>query len=177
LNHIIVKVIILKVLFSDGLMEELEEIVRLLKDASTRLAEELRDEFLGLALFGSWARGEADEKSDVDVLVVLRSIGGFDVRGRIYGILSGKVRKPLTLIDIRVDEVLDKEYEVTPLMLNILYDAVVIYDPQDILRKLIEDCRVLINKANLERYRLPDGKYGWRRIDGKPIALYSVSNE
>jgi len=54
-------------------MEKLEEIVRLLKNASTRLAEELRDEFLGLALFGSWARGGADEKSDVDVLVVLEA--------------------------------------------------------------------------------------------------------
>jgi len=160
-----------------GLMEKLEEIVRSIESASAKLAEELKDEFLGLALFGSWARGEADEKSDVDVLVILRSIGGFDVRGRIYTILSEKVRKPLTLVDIRVNEVLDKEHEVTPLMLNILYDAVVIYDPEGILKKLIENCRLLINKASLERYRLPDGKYGWKRTDGKPIALYSVSLE
>ncbi len=158
-------------------MEKLEEIVRLLKNASAKLAEELKDEFLGFALFGSWARGEADEKSDVDVLVILRSIRGFDVRGRIYRILSEKVRKPLTLIDIRADEVLDKEHEVTPLMLNILYDAVIIYDSEGILKKLIDYCKLLINKACLERYRLPDGKYGWKRADGRPIALYSVSVE
>lgn len=158
-------------------MEKLEEIVRLLKNASTRLVEEYKDEFLGLALFGSWARGEANEKSDVDVLVILRSIGGFDVRGRIYSILSENVKKPLTLVDVRVDEIFDREYEVTPLILNILYDALVIHDPEDILKKLIENCKLLINEANLERYRLPDGKYGWRRIDGKPIALYNVSVE
>ncbi len=158
-------------------MEAFEEIVRLLKYASIRLVEEFKDEFLGLALFGSWARKEADEKSDVDVLVILRSIGGFDVRGRIYTILSENVKKPLTLVDVRVDEIFDREYEVTPLMLNILYDAVVIHDPEDILKKLIESCRVLINKASLERYRSLDGKYGWRRIDGDPLALYSVSVE
>lgn len=158
-------------------MEAFEEIVRLLKYASIRLVEEFKDEFLGLALFGSWARKEADEKSDVDVLVILRSIGGFDVRGRIYTILSENVKKPLTLVDVRVDEIFDREYEVTPLMLNILYDGVVIHDPEDILKKLIESCRVLINKACLERYRSLDGKYGWRRIDGDPLALYSVSVE
>jgi len=158
-------------------MEAFEEIVRLLKYASIRLVEEFKDEFLGLALFGSWARKEADEKSDVDVLVILRSIGGFDVRGRIYTILSENVKKPLTLVDVRVDEIFDREYEVTPLMLNILYDGVVIHDPEDILKKLIESCRVLINKASLERYRSLDGKYGWRRIDGDPLALYSVSVE
>ncbi len=158
-------------------MAKLEEIIQLLKNASIKLREEFNDEFVGLALFGSWARGEACEESDVDILIVLRNIKGFNVRGRIYTMLSREVKKPLTLIDVRVDELVEREYEVTPLMLNILYDAVIIYDPEGILKMLVKRCRTLIKKANLERYRLPNGKYGWRRIDGQPLALYEVAVE
>ncbi len=154
-----------------------KEIIQLLKNASIRLREEFNDEFVGLALFGSWARGEACEESDVDVFILLRSIKGFNVRGRIYTILSQEVKRPLTLIDVRVGEVIGSEYELTPLMLNILYDAVIVYDPEGILKMLIERCRILVEKAKLERYRLPDGKYGWRRIDGQPLALYEVAIE
>ena len=52
----------------EDLPPKIREILRQLREGLTALyGERLR----GLVLFGSWARGDADEESDIDVLVVL----------------------------------------------------------------------------------------------------------
>ena len=150
------------------------DVVKVLRLASERLADLFGDEFVGLVLFGSRARGEAGDYSDVDVLVVFRSLGGFDVRGRVYGVIAECVRMPITLVDVRLDEIASEDFELTPLMLNILYDGVIVWDRDGLLRDFFERGRKLIEKANLIRYRTRDGKYGWMRADGKPIAHYKI---
>ena len=62
----------------------LEDLVACLSKACKELSGFLGDEFIGLALFGNWARGETGEKSDVDVFVVLKSLKGMEVRSAIY---------------------------------------------------------------------------------------------
>jgi predicted nucleotidyltransferase len=52
-------------------MDDLSEI---LPDLKTRLRERYGDRLVKLVLFGSHARGEATEDSDVDVLVVLEGL-------------------------------------------------------------------------------------------------------
>ena len=56
-------------------MDSIEEQQGELKDTLTALASELQnlygDRYRGLYLYGSYARGEADEGSDVDLLLVL----------------------------------------------------------------------------------------------------------
>jgi hypothetical protein len=58
--------------------------------------------------------------------------------------------------------------ELTLLLLNILMDGVVIYDRMGRISKLIAKAGELVEKAGLVRYKTPDGRYGWRRLDGKP---------
>jgi predicted nucleotidyltransferase len=147
----------------------LEVIVEGLKRCCYLLEELLNDEFLGLILFGSWARGEGREGSDVDVFIVLKSLGGMEVRSRVYKVISECVNKPITLVDVRVDELFKDEVELTPLLLNILADGVVIYDKTGRLGELKLRLREFIESVGLERYRTPDGRYGWRRRDGKPL--------
>ncbi|MEM2739512.1 MAG: nucleotidyltransferase domain-containing protein [Candidatus Bathyarchaeia archaeon] len=145
-----------------------------LSKAAKELEEIYREEFLGLALFGSWARGEAEPDSDIDVFIILNSLSGFEVRSKIYGVIASKVSRPVTLIDARLSDVSKEELEVTPLLLNILYDAIIVYDRLGILRELVEDVRRLIEKAKLTRYRTPDGKYGWKKIDDKALEPIEV---
>ena len=45
----------------------------------------------------------------------------------------------------------------------------IIYDELGILRRLKEDVLRLVKEARLVRYRTPNGKYGWKRADGKPL--------
>lgn len=147
----------------------LEDIVAALSKACKELSELLGEEFVGMALFGSWARGEAREDSDVDVLVVLRSLKGLKVRSMIYRIIARHVKRAVTLVDVRLNEITGAEVVLTPLLINVVADAIVIWDTDDILRDFVERGRALIRKAGLVRYRTPDGKYGWRRADGKPL--------
>ncbi len=146
----------------------LEQIVSELTLASEELAKMLGDEFVGMALFGSWARSEAREDSDVDVLVVFKSLGGMRIRSSVYKVIARYVKRPVTLVDIRLSELMEEGFELTPLLINIVADAVIIYDRGGV-RSFIDRGRRLIEKARLVRYKTPDGKYGWRRKDMEPI--------
>ena len=147
----------------------LGEIIKRLKSASKNLKEAFGEAYVGLLLFGSYARGEASDRSDVDVLVVMRGLKGLKVRGDVYGILAKHVGRPLTLIDVDLADISRDDLEVTPLLLNALYDGVIVYDRFGVLERLKLKTIELIRKANLVRYRTPDGKYGWKRANGKPI--------
>ncbi|ASJ11947.1 nucleotidyltransferase domain-containing protein [Thermococcus thioreducens] len=49
-----------------------EELEKILREVKSRLQEILGDDLVEVILFGSYARGEAREDSDVDVLVVVK---------------------------------------------------------------------------------------------------------
>ena len=147
----------------------LEDLVACLSEACEELSELLGDEFISLALFGSWARGEAREESDVDVLVVLKSLKGTEARSAIYRTIAKHVKRALTLVDVRLNEIASNEVVLTPLLINIVADAIVIWDTGNLLREFVEKGRALIRKAGLFRYRTPDGKYGWKRRDDRPL--------
>ena len=152
----------------------LEDLVACLSKACKELSGLLGDEFIGLALFGNWARGEAREESDVDVLVVLKSLEGMEIRSAIYRIIARHVKRALTLIDVRLNEIASDKVVLTPLLINIVADAVVIWDTGNVLREFVEKGRALIRKAGLVRYRTPDGKYGWKRRDDRPLELVEL---
>ncbi len=123
-----------------------------------------------MLLFGSWSRGEAKEDSDVDVVVVLKSLSGMEVRGAIYEIVSQCVKRPVTLIDIREETLTKEDLELSPLLLNVAADGVIVWDPEGILERFLREGRRVIEELKLVRYRTPDGKYGWKRADGIPLA-------
>lgn len=162
--------------YHGGSMSEhsLNMLVEKLRKASEDLKSLLGEGFAGLLLFGSYARGEAGKGSDVDVLVVLRGLKGLKVRSRIYKVIAGHVGLPLTLIDADLRELTRRDLVVTPLLLNALYDGVIVYDESGILAELKSKVKELVKKAGLVRYRTQDGKYGWKRRDNKPLEVVEV---
>ncbi len=153
----------------------MDEVLRALRMACQELEARLRGELLGLALFGSWARGEAEEGSDVDVFIVSRKPLNRELRFKVYDVLYGLLRRDVTIVDIPASELTKEDLEVTPLLLNIGVDAIAIYDPESILEKIIRGIKELIMRAGLKRYRTIDGKYGWMRYDGRPLAITEVN--
>jgi len=149
--------------------EAAEDIVRKLKECAGELEKLLGDELVGFVLFGSWARGEAREDSDVDVLVVLKSLKGMEARAFVYKVVAERVKRAVTLVDARADELFKEGLELTPLLFNILVDGIVVYDKTGRLEELAAKARQLVEEMGLVRYRTSDGKYGWKKRDGKPL--------
>lgn len=152
----------------------LEALLKRLQRASSELKEILGEGFTGLMLFGSYARGEAREDSDVDILVVLKGLKGMRIRSIIYKVIVDNIGLPITLVDIDLRELAREDLEVTPLLLNILYDGIIVYDETGILARLKSKIKELVSKAKLVRYKTPNGKYGWKRINGKPLEEVKV---
>lgn len=116
-------------------------------------------------LFGSRARGEPGERSDVDLLVLHEGCEIEDPvfrRRRIYGLLRSIVGgefEDITVFDMEFERFL-KPKEITSLLLNVYMDSVVVCDEtgrvDDFLRRIKEK----ILESGLKRVR--DGRaYYW----------------
>jgi predicted nucleotidyltransferase len=102
------------------------DVIASLREACMDLGREFGDEFLGLMLFGSWARGEAREDSDVDVLVLFSNLtGNFDVRARVYGVIKRRINRDITLVIMRRADIHGRW---SSLAINIAWDGMVICD-------------------------------------------------
>jgi len=137
------------------------------------LREKFADRLVAVAMFGSAARGEAGDRSDLDFLVVVRGIPKtLERRYEVYkpihdAIATQSARaRDLTVIDLDEEFIENDDAEITSLMLNIASDADIIYDPDGKLASFLARVRKLIAAAGLERYRTRDGKYGWKPKDG-----------
>lgn len=130
-------------------------------EAAKRLVDALGDRVVAIALFGSWARGEASDRSDADFFVVVRDFNDRDRRFKIYHCLHGALKRDVTVVDVEEEELFREDLTITPLLLNIAFDSVILHDPSGRLGELFKRIREAAEN-NLERYRTRDGKYGWR---------------
>ncbi|RLE96241.1 MAG: hypothetical protein DRJ57_05835 [Thermoprotei archaeon] len=151
---------------------EREEAVVLLRKASEALRARYGGRVVAVGLFGSVARGEAGERSDVDVLVIVRDWPrGLERRRQLYRILHSYLGGDVTLIDVDYEVAIELAEGRRPLystMLNILYDCVVVYDPEGVLARLREAALRIVEEYGL--IRVKHGRaYYWARKDGRPL--------
>ena len=116
-------------------------------------------------LFGSLARGEAGERSDVDLLVLHTGAPVRDPverRRLLYKLVAERLEgafEAVTLVDMDLERFLKPE-TVTPLLLNIYADALVVIDRVGSLEEFLQRVRKRIGELGLTRVR--DGKaYYW----------------
>jgi predicted nucleotidyltransferase len=118
-----------------------------------------------VVMFGSRARGESEERSDVDLLVLHEGCEIQDPvlrRRHLYNRLReaiGEEFEDITVVDMELEHFL-KPIEITALLLNVYWDAVVVYDNTGILNEFLSHIREKIVKSGLKRVK--DGKaYRW----------------
>lgn len=147
-------------------------------DVVRRLQEKFTEHLVAICLFGSAARDEIGPHSDLDFLVVLRQIPRtlgrrYEVYKPIHDVIASQYKQTMdiTVIDIDEEYIENEDAEITPIMLNIAADAVILYDPTGKLSTFIARVRRLIEAAGLERYRTMDLKHGWKAKAGPLRAI------
>jgi len=115
----------------------------------------------GVVLFGSVARGEESERSDVDLLVLWEGLDKREALQVVYKAVSEKFPPGIGLT------VLEAEYwsfvnarKLTPLLINVAYDGIVLYDKYGKLSEFLLRVKRGIERKGLARKKL--GKsYCW----------------
>jgi predicted nucleotidyltransferase len=118
-----------------------------------------------ILLFGSRARGEFNERSDIDLLVLHENCEIKDPvlrRRHLYNLIRkaiGKEFEGITIIDMEFENFI-KPIEINALLLNIYWDAIIVYDKTNMLHSFLENVKDKIKKSGLKRIK--DGKaYRW----------------
>lgn len=132
--------------------------IELLKDKLENLNE---SHIKAVLMFGSRARGESNEKSDIDLLVLHEDFKIKDLvlrRRYLYNIIReaiGKQFEEVTVIDMELKHFL-KPKEINVLLLNIYWDAIIVYDRTNMLQDFLNYVKEKIAKSGLKRIK--DGK-------------------
>ena len=104
-------------------MKQEKKIKKVLYEFKSKMKEILGDNFRNLILFGSYARGEADEGSDIDLVIVVKTYPDKNTLRKIQDISNLFSLKN----DIVISEFIFTEKEIkrcTPLFLNIRREGI-----------------------------------------------------
>jgi predicted nucleotidyltransferase len=117
-----------------------------------------------VVLFGSLARGEATERSDIDLFVVVRKLPDSAVERRfiVYDCLTPllkRFRRGVTVVE--ADEE-DLRRRLSPLLINIAHEGITLYDAGGAMSAFLKRIRDAVRAAGLEKYETSNGKYGWK---------------
>lgn len=138
---------------------KLPELKRAILDSVSR---DYGDDAEGIVLFGSTGREERGSRSDVDILVFTKDAEENRIKRDLRAYLAlepvrAKYRVDTTVLTLKIDEI----HDVTPFLINLAYDGVVLFDANGRVEKLLNRIRKAVERAGLIRYRIKDA-YGWK---------------
>jgi len=143
-----------------------------LDEILNQLKERLGQTLVSVVLYGSVARGEAGEGSDIDLLVVSGSFGrSFGSRFELFNevensLLSSESRRRLrqlkrgTLIS-PVPLTPEEVKRNPPILLDIIVDGIILYDKDGFLKDRLEELEKKLQSLGARRIRLPSGSWYW----------------
>ena len=131
------------------------ELLNVLSSSAARMGRE-NPSVAGIILFGSVARGESRIRSDLDLLILWEGVD-LPLRERyivFYKLATRyfKVGKGLTVLDLEYDRFISSK-RLNPLFLNIISDAIILYDKYDRLNSFISEARGKLAKTGLTRVK------------------------
>ncbi|HID62377.1 MAG TPA: nucleotidyltransferase domain-containing protein [Anaerolineae bacterium] len=152
-----------------------ETVEGLKQELTKRYIEALSSNLVALAFFGSWARGEEKEWSDVDVLLVAEELPDdpFERRWLVQEPVLGLSERSISVLARTVEEFSE---DVSPLHLDLGLDAIVFHDPRGFLAQRLKRVRELIEEAGLVREREASG-FAWRWKHAPPPGRWALTWE
>jgi len=157
-------------MYKKGIEHISEPYRSLLQKLLNSLKKVFKNNLISVAVFGSVARGDNKPESDLDLLLIVENLPKSRIsRVNVFEKAEGEVTGVL-------DSLLDKGYAVTlspiiltpeeakkvpPIFLDMVEDAVIIYDVNGFLEKLLNHIREQLNKLGAERVYIGK-KWYWR---------------
>ncbi len=141
--------------------------------AVERLRAVFGEKLVGIALYGSRARGDARPDSDVDLLMLARDLP--ESRQERAHLLYETLRDISLDFDFSVYDRTPQEFETQfpSVYLDMGLDSIVVYDPEGYLTQKLARIREIISDVALVRERITDGEFfwDWKRSVSYPWAL------
>jgi len=147
-----------------------------------RLVNELKkafgDKLVSVVLYGSMARGEWRKDSDIDLLIIIEDLPKSRfLRNKIFAEIEAKLSPIIENLEKRgyhhiINPMLktpDEADKITPLYLDMVYDAIILYDKNNFFNTVLERLKERLKELGARRIRIgrkwywdlkPDYKFG-----------------
>jgi Nucleotidyltransferase domain. len=127
------------------------------------MKEEFKDDLISVVVYGSVARGDNKNDSDVDLLIIMKNLPKDSMLKRIR-LFETKVEDKLNLDEywkmgyyISLSPVLKTPEEAekfSPLYLDMVYDAVILYDRNYFFTRILQKLRDRLKELGAERVKM-----------------------
>jgi hypothetical protein len=140
-----------------------EPYATLLNNMLEIMKEEFKDDLISVVVYGSVARGDNRNDSDVDLLIIMKNLPKDSMLKRIR-LFETKVEDKLNLDEywkmgyyISLSPVLKTPEEAekfSPPYLDMVYDAVILYDSNYFFTRILQKLRDRLKELGAERVRM-----------------------
>jgi Nucleotidyltransferase domain. len=140
-----------------------EPYATLLNNMLKIMKEEFKDDLISVVVYGSVARGDNRNDSDVDLLIIMKNLPKDSMLKRIR-LFETKVEDKLNLDEywkmgyyISLSPMLKTPEEAekfSPLYLDMVYDAVILYDSNYFFTRILQKLRDRLKELGAERVRM-----------------------
>lgn len=148
-----------------------DDYTSLARELVTESLKLLGDDLISIVLYGSIARGEAHENSDMDVVIVASNLPrGFSERvDKLYPIKKACQGAKIRLWEgkriycsIQIYPLLPEELDdFRPIFLDITTDGRLLFDRRNFMEKKLDEWRERLSKLGARKINLPDGSWYW----------------
>ncbi|KUO92680.1 MAG: nucleotidyltransferase domain-containing protein [Thermocladium sp.] len=148
----------------------------LLKKLTKLLLDEFGDRLISVVVYGSVARGDHRNDSDVDLLIVIKDLPKtITERMMLFEKIESKIEDD-------IDKLMDEGYYVTfspimktpeeavrfsPLYMDMTDDAIILYDRDNFFGNVLEKTREKLLELGFERVWISKKAWYWRKKDYK----------
>lgn len=140
------------------------------------MKEEFKDDLISVVLYGSVARGDNRNDSDVDLLIIIKNLPKDSMLKRIR-LFETKVEDKLNLDEywkngyyISLSPILktpEEAEKISPLYLDMAYDAIILYDKNQFFTKILQKLKERLKELGAERVRIGKKWYWVLKKDSK----------